>query len=107
MFVVGKLPYPDHPSPMPLLAIPPRLSTYINLTCGIPESWPVLERVVLVEAWDQEEASRKAALLAKQEQEGYTGPGFRWAGDRPAECVFMGVRKPTCVSSVDGGSRLS
>ena len=71
------------------------------------ESYPVLERVVLVEAFDHEEARKKGSLLAHREQEEYTGPGYRWSGGRPVDCVFLGVRKVTCVSDEGAEGKLA
>jgi hypothetical protein len=72
---------------------------------GVQESYPVLERVVLVEAFDDGEARKKAALMAKQEQDDFTG-AYHWAGGRRADLEFIGVRKVVVVSTEDGGSEV-
>ena len=75
---------------------------WVRFKDGVQESFPVLERVVLVEAFDDGEARKKAALMAKQEQEEFTGT-YHWAGGRPADLEFIGVSKTVVVSSEDGG----
>ena len=75
----------------------------IQFKDGKHESYPVLERVVLVEAWDHEKAHEKATVMAQQEAQSV----IRWAGGRPADFVFLGVRKVTFLSSVDGGANVS
>ena len=75
----------------------------IQFKDGKHESYPVLERVVLVEAWDHEKAREKATAMAQQE----ATSAIRWAGGRPADLVFLGVRKVTCLSTVDGGANVS
>jgi hypothetical protein len=72
---------------------------------GVQESYPVLERVVLVEAFDDGEARKKVALMVKQEQEEFTGT-YHWAGGRPADLEFIGVRKTVVLSTDDGGSEV-
>jgi hypothetical protein len=68
---------------------------------GLQQTFPVLERVVLIEAVDDEEARKKASLMARQEQE-ETGGNCHWAGGRPAIKEFIGVRKTIIVSIEEG-----
>jgi hypothetical protein len=72
---------------------------------GIQGSFPVLERVVLVEAFDEGEVRKKVALMVNQEQDDFTGT-YHWAGGRPADLEFIGVRKVVVVSTEDGGSEV-
>ena len=73
---------------------------------GAKDDLPILERVVLVEAFDHEEALKRAIDLAEREQKEFTGV-FHWGGGRPAELRFMGIRKVVPISSSEGGKEVT
>lgn len=72
---------------------------------GIQESYPILEKSILIEAFDHGEALVKAELMVKQEQAEFTGT-YHWGGGRPADLEFIGVRKAIIISTEDGGSEV-
>jgi len=73
---------------------------------GPQVSYPIIERVVLVEAFDDTEARVKAASMAKQEQDEFTGT-YRYMGGRDVDLEFLGVKKVVTLSSQDGGAEVS
>jgi hypothetical protein len=64
---------------------------YFKVKEGVQDQFLVWENIWLVEAKSSEEAWEKAVQLGRAE-EGDDEGSLRW-NDRPATCVFAGVRK--------------
>jgi hypothetical protein len=78
---------------------------YVRFKDGRQDFFPVWENVYLVEAESNEDACARAIEIAAS-VEGDSSGTFTW-NDRPAEWVFVGIRKIVTVSHMAVGNNLA
>jgi hypothetical protein len=72
---------------------------------GNQDHFPIVERVVLIEAFDHEEARDRAAEMVEREQG--EGSGDRRYNGHAAELVYLGVKKSIVLATEDGGTEIT